>query len=338
MPRHFIVGALLFAAVVAITALVLRSPPVGPTNDVKKVTQSEAEKNTQLAKGATEGRKSDPPTAPTLPVPAKYVPPVVHNPALAAFVNRESQDERVTADIHVRLPKVEHPDDVKAVVSVLLDTQDDDTVRHEAANLLRRSNYPGLTADLLTVLQNPDEKERFRAFVTQHLWSQAEGAQVEARAQIVGELHDCLTDRHTAVRREALLALVRLNDPAGTETALKWFAEAKPETSGVMDLCIRVIRERDLREYLPAVRALIKSPNEDAARQAMVTVGQWGDQESRPLLEDAAKSTRPLLKRAADAALKKLDQARTNPTQPDNNKGSPETSKVPVADEPKPKF
>jgi HEAT repeat protein len=63
-----------------------------------------------------------------------------------------------------------------------------------------------------------------------------------------------------------------------------------------------------LREYLSAIRNLIKSSpnNEDVICQAMFTVGQWGDQESRPLLEEAAKSSRPLVKRAANTALKKL--------------------------------
>jgi len=244
---------------------------------------------------------------PTFAVP--YAPPVTHSPELAQFVNREAEN-RVTADISTRLPKVEHPADVKAVVGVLLDTQDDDTVRHEAANLLRRSGYAGLTDDLLKILNNPNEKERFRSFVVQHLWSQAEKAAPAERVKITDVLHVSLADRHTAVRREALLALVRMKDPQGFETALKWLDDPSPEMDALRDLCVRVVREQNLREHLPRVRQLLRSPNDDVKRQAMVTVGDWGDQGSRPALEEAAKSDKPLVKSAATAALKHLDAAK----------------------------
>lgn len=313
--RSTVVIVIVLAAIIAGVVLFVTSSP-SSDNQAKPQPLDGVSAQPSTKDAGTEPKSVVPPP----PTPA-YKPPAVHNPALASFVNRESKDERVTGDIHVRLPKVEHPDDIKAVAGVLLDTKDDDTVRHEAANLLRRSGYAGLTTDLLTVLHNPEEKERFRSFAVQHLWSQAEKAQGDERSKIGDELHACLGDKHTAVRREALLALVRLNDPVGTETALKWFREAKPETEGVLDLCIRVIRERDLREHLPAIRKLITSTNEDAARQAMVTVALWGDQDSRPLIEEAVKSTRPLVKRAADAALKKLDLAKATPPQPVTKEG-----------------
>ena len=254
--------------------------------------------------------QSTPPTEAHKPVTVvPYVPPSTHNPELARFVNREAEG-RVTPDLSTRLPKVQHPDDVKAVVSVLLDTQDDDTVRHEAASLLHRSNYAGLTDDLLKVLNNPAEKERFRSFVVQHLWSQTEKAKPAEKARITEVLHASLADRHTAVRREALLALVRLKDPQGVETALKWLDDPSPDRDAVRDLGVRVVREQNLREHLPRIRELLRSPNDDVKRQAMVTVGEWGDQESKPALEEAAKSDKPLVKSTATAALKRLDEAK----------------------------
>jgi HEAT repeat protein len=81
----------------------------------------------------------------------------------------------------------------------------------------------------------------------------------------------------------------------------------------VRDLCIRLVREQNLREHLPRVRELLRSPNDDVKRQAMVTVGEWGDEESRPALEEAAKSHKPLVKSAATAALRRLDAARARP-------------------------
>ena len=46
-----------------------------------------------------------------------YSPPPVHNPRLAAFVNRNATRNRVTGDIANRLPRVEHALDVAAVVA-----------------------------------------------------------------------------------------------------------------------------------------------------------------------------------------------------------------------------
>jgi hypothetical protein len=83
-----------------------------------------------------------------LPQKARYSPPPVQTPEFAAFVDRNARG-RVTPDITSRIPRIRDDEDVPAVVSVLLDTEDDDTVRNEAANLLRRSEYPALTDDLL---------------------------------------------------------------------------------------------------------------------------------------------------------------------------------------------
>ena len=78
----------------------------------------------------------------------------------------------------------------------------------------------------------------------------------------------------------------------------------------MLDLCVRIVREQNLREHLPRIRELLRSANDDVKRQAMVTVGDWGDEESRPLLEEAAKSGKPLVRSAAAAALKRLDAAK----------------------------
>ena len=298
-----VVAALGIVAAVGIAVCLLcwRSAPEGDDEAVK--VNADAGK-TSDSTSPTEASK------PATVVP--YVPPVTHSPELARFVNRDAA-ERVTGDIQVRLPKIVHPDDVRAVVGVLLDTQDNDTVRHEAANLLRRSGYAGLTDDLLKVLNNPEEKERFRSFVVQHLWLQTKDAKPGETARITAVLHSSLADRHTAVRREALLALVRMKDPQGVETALKWLHDPSPEMDAVRDLCVRIVREQNLREQLPRVRDLLRSPNDDVKRQAMVAVGEWGDEESRPVLEEAAKSDKPLVKSAATAALKRLDAAKHAP-------------------------
>jgi HEAT repeat protein len=149
-------------------------------------------------------------------------------------------EERVSADITSSIPRIRRDEDIPAVVSVLLDAKDDDTVRNEAVSLLRRSGYPRLTDDLVKVLNNPDEGPRFRAFCVQHLWQNGRSAGPEELERITAELLPALGDRHLPVRREALLALVRLRDPKGEETAVEWLVTADVEKAdGLRDAAIR---------------------------------------------------------------------------------------------------
>ncbi len=193
---------------------------------------------------------------------------------------------------------------------VLRDPQDDDAVRNEAANLLRRSDDAGLTDDLINVLKNPAEGPRFRSFCIQHLWQQLEKAGADEREKIVTVLHQSLSDRHVEVRREALLALVRMCDQKGQETAAAWLTAPGPEADAVRDLAIRCVQELDLREYMPEIRKHIRASNEVVRIAAIVALSQWGDEESRPAFEEAAKLSSVRLQRAGKAALERLDKAR----------------------------
>ena len=68
-------------------------------------------------------------------------------------------------------PNIPDLQDKPEPVRTLLDPQKDDTKRNEVANSLRDSGYKGFTDDLITVLDNPDEKARFRSFAVQHLYN-----------------------------------------------------------------------------------------------------------------------------------------------------------------------
>lgn len=240
-----------------------------------------------------------------------YAPPAVHMPELAAFVNRHSSAPRVTPDLHNRIPSLSDPKDIAAVASVLTDHRDDDTVRHEAAELLRRSGYKGLTRDLTAILDSPDENERFRSWAVQHLGQNALATPRDKKV-IVPVLKDGLADRHPAVRRESLLALHRLNVPAASSTAQEWLHAQDSES--VRDLAIRVVRERDLREELPRIRELAASPSVVTRIAALVTLAEWGDSDSRDLMEEAAASDTPRLKRCGEMALKVLDRVKSTET------------------------
>jgi len=240
------------------------------------------------------------------PVEAPYSTPSTMAPELAALVNRNAQD-RVTGDITSKIPRIRNEEDVSAVVYVLLDTQDDDTVRNEAANLLRRSGYEGLTGDLIKVLDSPEEGARFRAFCVQHLWMNVKKAGPDEHDRIRSKLYEALADRHVPVRREALLALVRMRDQKGEETAVQWLTAEKVE--GVRDAAIRCVAELGLREHTPTIRKHLHDEDEVVRIAAIVALSQWGHEESRPAIEEAAKSTSFRLRRCAEMALKRLDRA-----------------------------
>ncbi len=240
------------------------------------------------------------------PEKVAYSAPPTAAPEIAAFVDRNAEG-RVTADITSRIPRIRHDDDIPAVVSVLLDTEDDDTVRNEAANLLRRSGHSGLTDDLLRVLDDQKEGARFRAFCIQHLWMNVEKADPAGRAKIGSELREALSDRHIPVRREALLALVRMRDPKGRETAVEWLTAEKAD--GLRDAAIRCVRELGLRDHIPTIRQYLPDKNDVVRIAAIVTLSQWGDEESRSGIEEAAKSRSFRLRRCAEMALKRLDRA-----------------------------
>jgi len=249
---------------------------------------------------------------PSQPSPkSSYTPPEVKDPKLVALVNRESKKPRVTPDITSKIPKITDEKDLKVVQTLLMDANDDPTVRHEAANLLRRSDYRGLTDDLVKILDNPKEGEKFRSWSVQHLWLNVEKAGEKECKKITAVLHRCLEDRHVKVRREALLALHQMKDPKAKEVALKWLHAEKSD--GQRDAAIRIVREQDLREELPAIRKYARDPDIIVARAAIVTLAHWGDKASRPLFEEAARSKNVLLQRAGKAALKKLDKAKNTP-------------------------
>lgn len=198
--------------------------------------------------------------------------------------------------------------DLASLSKVLMDTGDHDTVRNEVANLLRRSKYTGFTDTLLAVLDNPAEKPRFRSFAVQHLWQQLDGAGREDQDRIRAKMHELIADRHIEVRREALLALVRMRDPVGRTTAVGWLTAKEPSAESTRDLAIRCVYDLGLREQMPVIRPFARDPNEVTRIAAIVALSQWGDEESREAFRAAADSSSIRLQRAGKAALERLDQ------------------------------
>ena len=107
------------------------------------------------------------------------------------------------------------------------------------------------------------------------------------------------------VRREALLALVRIDDPKGKETAAAWLKD--PDKDNVRDLAIRCIKLLDLKQYIPTIRQYLYAKNEVISIAAIVVLSQWGDERSKPAFKKAADSKSVRLQRAGKSALKRLD-------------------------------
>lgn len=212
---------------------------------------------------------------------------------------------KIVLDMNNSGVRISTPEDLDAVSSILLDSTEEDTLRHEVANLLQRHGYAPLTDLLLSVLGSPAETERFRSFCVQHLWRRCDDGPPEERERILPVLETLLTDKEPAVRREALLATVRQKTPVGEKTAISWLQD--PNAQNVHDLAIRCMRELNLRETIPAIRPFLASTNESARIAAIVTLSEWKDEPSRKAIEEAAQSPVLRVQRAGVAGLDRFN-------------------------------
>jgi len=231
-----------------------------------------------------------PRVAPT--VSKSYSPPEVSSPELSKLVDRRLPfEERVHGTTTGSILGVKDERDLKALVQVLSDPEEDDTVRHEIAYLLIRSEFTGLEAELFRILENPAEKERFRGWAVQHLGKLlSSDPQVGVSSDLVEWLRQLLTDRHIEVRREALLALAWHDDPKAMEAVVEWLQAEGAEADSMRDMAIRCAHDKNLREHIPTIRPYARSTNDVIRIAAIVALSQWGDEESRPAMEEAAKS------------------------------------------------
>ncbi len=243
------------------------------------------------------------------PLKAAYLPPEVSCFELRKLVDRRcSTEERVYGSTTGAILDVKDERDLKALVQVLSDPEEDETVRHEIANVLFRSEFAGLEAALFRIVENPTEKSLFRGWAVQHLGKVlASGRSADASTALIERIRPLLTDRHIEVRREAWLALVSHGDAKALDQVVPWLKAEGPKADPMRDLAIRCAKEKDMRDQIPTIRRYIRSTNESVRISAIWLLGKWGDEESRLAFEEAASSPRPRLQSAGKLALANLN-------------------------------
>lgn len=206
--------------------------------------------------------------------------------------------------------RIAYREDLDLVLNVLLNRNEDDTIRHESANLLIRHDYPGLAKTFEGIVMDKGDNPRFRSFAVQYLWRIASSTNEADRREIAACLRTSLLDGPLPVRREALLALSRGGDADARAYAVGLLRDGVAG-DGMRDLAVRVIREASMRGHIESIRSLVSSTDEAEQIAALVTLGKWEDREARPAIEAACKSQNERVSRAATAALAAINGAAT---------------------------
>ena len=194
------------------------------------------------------------------------------------------------------------------LLKVLRDKSLTDMARNEAANSLQRENAAQLPFVLLTMIDDEGEKPRFRAFIIQYLGNLLLAKHNSDDCfQIVARLRLALDDHNIEVRREALLALVRIRDPRATLLVEQFLTSSNAYNHEMKDLAIHCAEMLDLRNCIPAVRVFSNDQDESIRIAAINALSAWYDDESRPAFEEAAKSKSIRIQRAGQAATVRLD-------------------------------
>jgi HEAT repeat protein len=239
-----------------------------------------------------------------------YSPPVIRDPKLAKIVNRSLPlDDRLAVLKADMLSRPNDPQEVAALISVVGDPLDDETIRDELAGMLYQFDLPGFVETLTRVIESEPQHPRFRTKATQYLgWSLAgivtEG---EKRNRIIAKLRQLLEDRDVSVRREAQRALVSQRDTKGSEAAVKWLLPPSSGSDDLREVAIRCVHDLDLREEIPAVRQYVRDPTPSVRIAAIEVLGAWGDEASRSVFEESANSKLPVVQAAGKAALNNLE-------------------------------
>ena len=226
-------------------------------------------------------------------------------PALARFLDPRASD-RIPPNITEQIPGLRYPDEVLAV-RVLLDNRlEGDSIRNECIDLLRRSEFPDLGDLLWSFLNRSDERERFRAFLAQHLGIELISAIGQSRSVLRARMMVLLDDRHLAVRREALGALVAIRDSEAVDIVRDGLKG--PRWQDARDLIVHSAFALGLSNMRDAIRPLMHDQDTEVRIASVHALGAWDDEPSRGTITECASSEIPRLRRAAEHALRFLNE------------------------------
>jgi hypothetical protein len=262
--------------------------------------------NTGMPRSQENITRTDPVISAAAPRTSSFI--TTDNAALAAFLD-QGCDHRLSADFPALVPTVHGDAEIAAVVALVYDRNEGDTERHQGVELLRRSRYAALDDLCWTLVQSPDERERFRAFLTQYIGLGCMAEISEPRqALIVDRLRILLDDRHRAVRRQALHSLVRVEDEFAA--AIVHAGLDDPKWRDCRDLIMQCAHALDDRLLIPAIRPLAYDEDVTSRVAAINVLGRWRDEVSRGAFAEAGESSILRVRRAAQLALAQLDNAK----------------------------
>ncbi len=242
------------------------------------------------------------------PLPADYSPPATGAPMLGRVLDRRLRaDQRIPPDITTRIPRLTSEKDVQAVLGMLRDRGDDLVARNEAMNLLRRSAYkPQLPEELVRLMKDPAETDRFRSYCLQGMMTCAMGEPDASKARVTELIEPYLAAPTVEVRRSALRALTLLDHPKALELALVAYLNEK-EDPEIRVASIHTIGHFKKADAIPQLREVAaKEKNADIRVAVIAVLGQFKDEGSRALFEAAMKANSSGVRTAGKAALKQL--------------------------------
>ena len=236
-------------------------------------------------------------------VPLPVIPP---SPAVARFLDRHrTVGERLGPDIVQAIPEVSETQDVAAVLIALHDAYQPDVIRHEAANLLRRSRFPKLTDELVHILRRPTERLRFRAFCAQQIGLELlDDTDAADKQHDLAVLRELLDGDDLGMQREALFALVEAGDGLAIGRLDRWLDD--PHRAALRDLVIRCLGDLDRRDTADRIRAYALDGDDRIRLAALDVLGRWQDDASQDAFARASASASPIIHQAGQLGLARL--------------------------------
>jgi HEAT repeat protein len=161
---------------------------------------------------------------------------------------------------------------------------------------------------LVELYLDPAHSEDDRASYALQIWERYEGAPLAVKKEVRAAFHAGLEAEDLAVRRSAMTTLSQLAADEVADVAVEWLTD--PRAADVRDVAINCVYRLNLREHIGTIRSYVHDENPDVQIAALKALSTWGDAASREAIAEAARSTDPRVRRAAEGALRRLDRVK----------------------------